>query len=100
MEGFMAKLTVISPVYNAEKYLRKSIESVLNQTFKDFEYLLIDDCSTDNSLQLIEEYAAKDSRIRVIKLKKKKGQVIMKMFTYKSYSLILSNKKKSFSTRF
>ena len=70
----MAKITVISPVYNNSKYLRKSIESVLNQTFKDFEYLIVDDCSTDNSVQIIEEYAAKDSRIRLIKLKKNKGQ--------------------------
>ena len=45
----MSKVSVIVPVYNAEKYLREAIESVLNQTYKDFELLLINDRSTDKS---------------------------------------------------
>lgn len=60
------KLSVIMPVYNTERYLRKAIESVLNQTFKDFEFIIIDDCSTDSSLKIIEEYVRKDRRIRVL----------------------------------
>lgn len=43
------KITVLMPVYNSEKYLKKSIESILNQTFTDFEFLIINDGSTDNS---------------------------------------------------
>ena len=57
-------ISVIMPVYNAEKYLNKAIDSILNQTYKDFEFIIIDDGSTDNSLQIIESYT--DKRIRII----------------------------------
>lgn len=50
------KISVIIPVYNCEKYLREAIESVLNQTFKDFELIVIDDGSTDNTKEIIEDY--------------------------------------------
>ncbi|MBQ9952082.1 MAG: glycosyltransferase family 2 protein [Clostridia bacterium] len=56
----------IVPVYNAERWLRECIDSVLGQTCREFELLLIDDGSTDSSLSICNEYAAKDSRIRVI----------------------------------
>lgn len=59
----MSKVSVIVPVYNAEKYLGEAIESVLNQTYTDFELLLINDRSTDNSKAICEEYALKDNRI-------------------------------------
>ena len=59
------KISVIVPVYNVEKYLSKCIESILAQTFTDFELLLIDDGSNDNSGAICDEYAEKDSRIRV-----------------------------------
>lgn len=59
------KISVIIPVYNAEKYLRKCIESVLNQTFGDFELLLVDDGSPDHSGEICDEYAQKDSRVHV-----------------------------------
>lgn len=58
-------LSVIVPVYNAEKYLRRCVESILNQTFSDLELLLINDGSTDNSGAICDEYAEKDSRIQV-----------------------------------
>lgn len=51
-------------VYNSEKYLNESIESILNQTFIDFEFIIIDDCSTDNSRIILSEYAKKDNRIK------------------------------------
>lgn len=60
------KISVIVPLYNAEKYLRDCIESILSQTFTDFECMLIDDGSKDNSLNICFEYAAKDNRIKVI----------------------------------
>ena len=62
----MPLISVIMPVYNTSQYLRRSIESVLNQTFKDFELICINDGSTDNSLQILEEYATTDSRIKII----------------------------------
>ena len=58
------KISVIIPMYNAEKYLRTCIESVLNQTFTDFELILIDDCSTDKTLEIAKSFD--DPRIRLI----------------------------------
>lgn len=60
------KISVIVPVYNAEQYISHCIECVLAQTFRDFELLLIDDGSTDNSGKICDEYEKKDSRIKVI----------------------------------
>lgn len=57
------------PIYNAEKYLRKCLNSVINQTYKNIEILCINDGSTDNSLGILEEYAQKDSRIRIFNQK-------------------------------
>lgn len=59
------KISVIVPVYNTEKYLRRCIDSILAQTFTDFELLLINDGSRDSSGAICDEYAAKDSRVRV-----------------------------------
>jgi len=53
-------------VYNGEIYLAESIESILNQTYANFEFLIINDGSTDSSLNIIRKYAAQDSRIQVI----------------------------------
>ena len=58
-------ISVIIPVYNTEQYLRRCIDSVLAQTFQDFELLLIDDGSTDSSGAICDEYAAQDARVRV-----------------------------------
>ena len=61
----MTKISVIVPVYNAEKYLCRCIDSILSQTFTDFELLLINDGSKDGSDAICDEYAAKDNRVRV-----------------------------------
>lgn len=61
------------PAYNAEKYLDESIQSILNQTFNDFEFIIINDASTDNSLKLINDYHKKDKRIILINNKKNMG---------------------------
>jgi len=57
-------VSIIVPVYNSEKYLKRSIESILNQTYKDLEIIIIDDKSTDNSKKIIQKYASSDNRIR------------------------------------
>ncbi len=62
-KNHICKISVLMPAYNARKYISEAIESVLNQTFKDFEFIIIDDCSTDKTLEIIEDYAKKDSRI-------------------------------------
>lgn len=64
------KISVLMPNYNAGKYIREAIESILKQTFTDFEFIVIDDCSTDNSWEIIEEYAKKDKRIVAMKNEK------------------------------
>lgn len=62
----MSKVTIIIPIYNVEKYVRKTIESAINQTEKDIEIILVDDGSRDSSGRICDEYAACDSRIKVI----------------------------------
>lgn len=64
-------LSVIMPVYNCANYVNAAIESILNQTFNNFEFIIIDDCSTDNTVFKINEY--KDTRIKLIKNKTQKG---------------------------
>ena len=59
-------ISVIVPIYNAEKYLKESIDSIINQTYRDLEIILVDDGSTDNSLQMCKEFAQNDSRIKVV----------------------------------
>lgn len=62
----MPKFTVIVPVYNVEKYLDECVQSVINQTFTDWELLLVDDGSTDSSPQMCDNYSSVDSRIKVL----------------------------------
>ncbi len=62
----MIKISVIIPVYNAEKYLARCLKSVINQTFKDIEIICINDVSSDNSAEILNEYSKKDERIKVI----------------------------------
>lgn len=62
----MAKVSIIVPVYNVEKYLRKCLDSLINQTLKDIEIICVNDGSKDNSPKILEEYAKKDNRIIVI----------------------------------
>lgn len=59
------KFSILIPVYNVEKYLSTCLDSVLNQTFRDFEVICVNDGSTDNSLKILEEYSKKDKRIKI-----------------------------------
>lgn len=66
-------VSVIIPNYNCEKFVSQTIGSVLGQTYDNWEMIIIDDCSTDNSVSIIEKYANTDKRIHLIKLDKKSG---------------------------
>jgi glycosyltransferase involved in cell wall biosynthesis len=59
-------VSIILPTYNGSRYIRESIESCLAQEFKDFELIIVNDCSTDNTPAIIEEYANKDPRVRIL----------------------------------
>lgn len=61
-------ISVIMPVWNGQTHLREAIDSILNQTFQEFEFLILDDGSTDSTSKILAEYADKDSRIRIIRL--------------------------------
>lgn len=78
----MSKISVIVPVYNVENYIEKCIESILSQTYTDFELLLINDGSSDKSGSICDTYANKDERIRVFH-KKNEGVSIARNFGIK-----------------
>lgn len=69
------RISVIMSAYNSEKYLAEAIESILNQTFKDFEFIIINDGSTDNSLKIIRKYQKKDKRIKIMNNKNNLGLI-------------------------
>ena len=75
MENY-PKISVIIPVYNVEKYIKNCLDSLINQTFDNFEIILIDDASNDNSLKMIKEYQKKDSRVIVFEQKENFGAAI------------------------
>ena len=75
----MCKISIISPVYNAENYLDDCIKSILNQDFRDFEVLFVNDGSPDNSLEILKEYAKQDKRIKVFS-KENEGQGVARNF--------------------
>ena len=62
----MNKVSIIVPVYNIEKYLAKCLDSLINQTLEDIEIICVNDGSTDNSAEILNEYAQKDCRIKII----------------------------------
>jgi len=66
-------LTVIVPIYNVEKYLRKCLDSIVAQTFRDIEIVLVDDCGDDDSMAIAQEFAGKDKRIKIIRHAKNSG---------------------------
>ena len=66
MHDYGESVTVLMPVYNGAAYLEAAIESIRRQTHSDFEFLIVDDGSTDGSSEILEGLAAQDSRIRII----------------------------------
>lgn len=69
----MSKVSVIMPCHNGEKYISDAINSVLNQTFSDWELLVVDDNSTDGSVNIIEDFCKKDTRIKLLRTEKSTG---------------------------
>ncbi|WP_415883481.1 glycosyltransferase family 2 protein [Neptuniibacter sp. QD34_54] len=72
----MALVSIITPVYNSSKYIENCIESVKKQDYTEWEHIFVDDCSTDNSVALIEQYACDDSRIKILKLDSNSGPAV------------------------
>ncbi|MCI9846126.1 glycosyltransferase family 2 protein [Flavobacterium pectinovorum] len=66
-------VSIITPTYNAEKYIRETLHSVLNQSYQNWEMILADDASTDNTVVIIEEFAQNDNRIKLFKLPENRG---------------------------
>ncbi|MCR5670485.1 MAG: glycosyltransferase, partial [Butyrivibrio sp.] len=66
-------VSIIMPVYNVERYLQYTLESVIGQTYSNWECLCIDDCSSDSSSEIIKKYSEQDSRIKYIKLPENMG---------------------------
>jgi len=60
------KVSVIIPIYNVEQYLEKCLDSVINQTYKNLEIICVNDCSSDNSLEILKKYTASDKRIQIV----------------------------------
>ncbi|EOD2664652.1 glycosyltransferase family 2 protein [Campylobacter jejuni] len=69
----MPKISIILPTFNVEKYIAKALESCINQTFKDIEIIVVDDCGSDKSIDIAKEYSKKDKRIKIIHNEKNLG---------------------------
>ena len=66
-------VSIITPMYNSEKFIEETIKSVINQTYKDWEMIIVDDCSTDNSPNIVKPYVDNDNRIKYIRAKSNQG---------------------------
>ena len=71
----MEKIDILLATYNGEKFVKEQIESILNQTYENFNLIISDDASTDNTLNILEEYEKKDTRIKIFKKEKNKGLI-------------------------
>lgn len=88
----MEKIDILMATYNGEKYIKEQIDSILNQTYTDFNLLISDDCSTDNTFNILQEYAKKDSRIKLFRNEVNEGviknfQKLLQNVTCKYYML-------------
>ncbi len=72
----MELVSIITPSYKSERFIAECIESVLSQTYENWEMIIVDDCSTDNSNEIIEMYCKKDARIKLIQLEHNSGPAV------------------------
>ena len=70
------KISIITASYNAERFIKNTIESVLKQTYQNWEMIIIDDCSSDNTESIVNRYVELDKRIKFYKLEKNSGAAI------------------------
>lgn len=84
MEQMEKLISIIVPVYKVEKYIHKAVNSILEQTYKNLEVILVDDGSPDNCPKICDEYAAKDKRVKVIHQKKHGSCCSKNKWDYKS----------------
>ena len=68
-------ISIIIPTFNSQTHLKNCINSVLSQTYQNFELIIVDDCSSDNTIKIIKNFIKKDSRIKLFKTKKNSGTV-------------------------
>ena len=66
-------MSIVTPVYNRENYIEKTIKSILNQTYENFEYIIVNDCSIDNTGKILKSYSKKDARIKILNNSKNRG---------------------------
>ena len=76
-------ISIITPLYNAEKYIEETINSVFNQTYKNWEMIIVDDCSNDNSFAIAKRFEATDSRIKVFSLTTNGGSAVARNYALK-----------------
>lgn len=76
MSDIKELVSIITPLYNCEKFLEETIDCVLKQTYSNWEWILVDDCSTDNSAEIIKKYAKEDKRIKYVKLEENSGAAV------------------------
>lgn len=69
-------VSIITPSYNSAHFITKTIESVIEQTYQEWEIIIVDDCSTDNSIDIVKEYQTKDSRVKLIQLARNSGPAV------------------------
>lgn len=69
-------ISIITPTYNCERFIGETIESVLKQTYKNWEMIIVDDCSTDNTYEVVKKYADNDSRIKYYLLEENSGAAV------------------------
>lgn len=74
--GLTLNVSVITPAYNAEKFIHETIESVLAQTYPHWEMIIVDDCSTDDTVSIVKSYTEKDERIKLVQLDENSGSAI------------------------
>ena len=70
------KVSIVTPAYNAERFIHEAIESVINQTYSNWEMIIVDDCSTDETTDIVKNYQQKDDRIKLIELEENSGSAV------------------------
>lgn len=73
----MIKISVLIPVYNTAKFIRRCLDSIVSQSLKEIEIIVINDATPDNAMEIVREFAANDSRFVIIDKKKNEGQCVL-----------------------